>query len=60
MGMVALEKVETPEEEAQLRSYLEGHVQHTGSTVAQNVLDNWSTTLPQFVKVRRRARLGPG
>ena len=51
MGMVALEKIETEREEEEVRGYLQAHVDHTGSTVAQDVLDNWSTKVPQFVKV---------
>jgi glutamate synthase domain-containing protein 3 len=31
---------------------IELHLQHTGSTVAANVLENWETIVPeQFVKV---------
>ena len=51
MEMVALEKVETPDDEAELRGYLEEHVAHTGSTVAERILADWSTARDQFVKV---------
>ena len=34
-----------------LRRLIEKHVQYTGSSVAQNILDNWNDRLPKFVKV---------
>lgn len=51
MGMVALEKVETPEDMEALRGFIEEHKKHTGSTVAQALLDDFGTTVTQFVKV---------
>lgn len=51
MGMVALEKVETPEDMETLRGFIEEHKKHTGSTVAQALLDDFGTTVTQFVKV---------
>lgn len=41
-----------PEEEAELRGYIEEHVACTGSTVGQRVLDDWANSLPKFVKVQ--------
>ena len=35
----------------ELQGLIEEHAERTGSTVAAEVLDNWSTTLGQFVKV---------
>ena len=51
MEMVELEKVEDAEDIAELQGLIEEHARRTGSTVASEVLDNWSTTLGQFVKV---------
>jgi glutamate synthase domain-containing protein 3 len=51
MGMVELEKVENGEEIAELRALIEKHQQHTGSTVAADMLARWDEVLPQFVKV---------
>ena len=51
MEMVELEKVEDVEDIAELQGLIEEHARRTGSTVATEVLDNWSTTLGQFVKV---------
>ena len=34
-----------------LRQLVENHANHTGSTRAREVLDNWETYLPKFVKV---------
>ncbi|MCA9229149.1 MAG: glutamate synthase subunit alpha [Planctomycetales bacterium] len=50
-GMVGLEKVETDEEIAELKQLIELHQNYTGSSVAEQVLDRWDETLPQFVKV---------
>ena len=51
MEMVELESVEDAEDIAELQGLIEEHAERTGSTVAAEVLDNWSTTLGQFVKV---------
>ena len=51
MEMVELEKVEDAEDIAELKGLIEEHAERTGSTVAAEVLENWSTTLGQFVKV---------
>ena len=34
-----------------LREYIENHLRHTGSVRARNILENWTSTLPKFVKV---------
>ncbi|VAW74992.1 Glutamate synthase [NADPH] large chain [hydrothermal vent metagenome] len=34
-----------------LRHLIEKHLQYTNSSVAKNILDNWNTMLPKFVKV---------
>jgi len=51
MEMVALEQVESAEEEAELRSYVTDHHAKTGSAVAASVLEQWETSRGAFVKV---------
>jgi len=51
LGMVELEKVESPEDSAELRDLIEWHQQYTGSTVAERLLGNWQASVDQFVKV---------
>tara|TARA_B100001971_G_C17764437_1_gene321791 strand:- start:330 stop:548 length:219 start_codon:yes stop_codon:yes gene_type:complete len=51
MEMVELEKVEEAEDIAELQALIEEHAERTGSTVGREVLDNWCSTLGQFVKV---------
>ena len=50
-GMVELEKVEHEHDIDELRGLIQLHLEHTESTVAQHILDNWASSLPQFVKV---------
>ena len=61
-GMVDLERVETDDDERELRSLVEAHFRQTRSERAEEVLDKWATTLPRFVKVfpkeYKRALLG--
>jgi glutamate synthase domain-containing protein 3 len=49
--MVDLESVWTEEDKDVLRSMLEKHLQYTQSTRAKDILDNWESRLPLFVKV---------
>jgi glutamate synthase domain-containing protein 3 len=51
LGMVELEKVEHEHDVDELRSLIQLHYDHTGSTVAENILNNWYSALEQFVKV---------
>jgi glutamate synthase (NADPH/NADH) large chain len=51
LGLVELEKVETPEDVAELHGLIGRHCEYTGSTVAAEVLAHWDDRLPQFVKV---------
>jgi len=51
MEMVALEAVDTQEEAAALRSYLEAHHTKTGSAVAAKLLGSFDASLSDFVKV---------
>jgi glutamate synthase (NADPH/NADH) large chain len=51
LGTVELEKVDSPDAIGELREMVESHHKFTGSTVADQILKNWSEVLPQFVKV---------
>ncbi len=51
LATVELEKIESSEEEAEVKDLIERHVQFTGSTVGSQVLENWSEFLSQCVKV---------
>ena len=50
-GTVELEAVDDADDIGELRQLLERHLEYTGSTVAERVLDNWDHSLSQFVKV---------
>ena len=49
--MVNLYPVEEAEDLAEMRQMVEEHYQHTHSTRAKQVLDNWDRSVAQFVKV---------
>jgi glutamate synthase domain-containing protein 3 len=49
--MVSLEAVASEEDVALLRGMVERHLEWTGSTVAERVLNNWDELRPRFVKV---------
>jgi len=49
--MVELERLENPEEIAEVKDLVERHAALTGSTRARAVLDAWETSVTQFVKV---------
>jgi len=49
--MVDIEKIADPAEAEEVRSMIEHHKLHTGSTLAAAILDKWSETLPQFARV---------
>ena len=51
LGMVVLEKLETPEDIAELKGLIEKHQRLTGSSAASRILDSWDVSLPKFVKV---------
>ncbi len=51
LATVELEKIETAEEEDEVKEMIQRHGQFTGSTVAAKALDNWSDFLSQCVKV---------
>jgi glutamate synthase (NADPH/NADH) large chain len=48
---IALEKIETPAEAAEVRALIERHVDHTGSARGKEVLAAWEQFQPKFVKV---------
>ncbi|MCG3174310.1 MAG: Ferredoxin-dependent glutamate synthase 1 [Myxococcota bacterium] len=51
LDTVDLETVWTRQDQETLRRMLENHHQFTGSKRAANILNNWETHLPRFVKV---------
>ncbi|MFO1062465.1 MAG: glutamate synthase large subunit [Pirellulales bacterium] len=51
LGTVELEKIETGEEEQEVKALIERHFETTGSTVARRVLDNWSQFVTDCIKV---------
>ena len=51
LELVALEKVEDPDDIAEVRELIEKHQQFTGSPVAESVLADWDNFLSQLVKV---------
>jgi glutamate synthase domain-containing protein 3 len=51
MGLVGLETIDTDEEKEEVYGYIQEHVEATGSTVGQGMLDNWDTRVSEFVKV---------
>jgi len=63
LGMVDLEKVDAPEDAAELHHYLQQHFLHTQSSVAENLLSSWPHSALHFVKVnalRVQARAAGG
>jgi len=54
MGMVDLFSVERGEDIQELKQLIENHFELTESRVAQRVLENWNSVLPQFIKVYPR------
>jgi glutamate synthase domain-containing protein 3 len=51
MEMVELETMEADEDIAELHRLVSNHLQYTGSTVAEKLLENWQQSLSEFVKV---------
>jgi len=50
-GTVVLERIESPDEEGEVRDLISRHQQYTGSAPAAEALSDWSTFLSQCVKV---------
>ncbi|WP_119396396.1 glutamate synthase large subunit [Salinibius halmophilus] len=51
MEMVQLEKVEAPEDVADLQALITEHKEKTGSDVAEALLADWDASLAKFIKV---------
>jgi glutamate synthase (NADPH/NADH) large chain len=51
LAMVELEPVTEPSDVAELKTLIEEHRRHTGSTVAERILKDWSAQLASFRKV---------
>jgi glutamate synthase (NADPH/NADH) large chain len=51
LATVGLEKIDSPEEEALVKSLIQKHHDHTGSVVAEKVLADWDGFLSKCVKV---------
>lgn len=51
MGLVGLDTIELPEESQEVFGYIQEHVEATGSSVGQKLLDNWDEESAKFVKV---------
>jgi glutamate synthase (NADPH/NADH) large chain len=51
LGMVELEELEQEKDLSEVRSLIELHHKHTGSTVAEHVLGEWPAIAEKFVKV---------
>ena len=49
--MVDLDPLEDADEIAEVRGLIEEHLRHTNSDVAKGVLDDWTRSVAQFVKV---------
>ncbi len=49
--MVALEKLQSPEEISDVRAMIERHVKFTGSKRGEQILKLWNEMVPKFVKV---------
>lgn len=50
-GMVELSQVKDGEDRDFIEEYLKKHLEHTESTVAKNILDNFDSHIKKFVKV---------
>jgi len=53
-GLVDLEPLVEPDDVAEARSLIEKHLEYTGSSVAERLLDNWEATRESFIKVMPR------
>lgn len=51
LGMVDLELMTDPKDQAELRMMIEKHVQYTGSRRGRSILEDWESALAHFVKV---------
>jgi glutamate synthase domain-containing protein 3 len=51
MGLVGLETIDTEAEKEEVFGYIQEHVAATGSSVGQEMLENWDEKRKEFVKV---------
>ncbi len=51
LDLVELEQVDSAEEAAELKTYIENHQQFTGSKIAEEILSDWDNNIGNFVKV---------
>jgi glutamate synthase domain-containing protein 2/glutamate synthase domain-containing protein 3 len=51
MGLVGLETIDTEDEKEEVFGYIQEHVEVTGSSVGQKMLENWDEHCKHFVKV---------
>jgi glutamate synthase (ferredoxin) len=51
LQMVDLDRLEDPQEIAELKAMIENHATQTGSARARAVLEDWDASVPQFIKV---------
>jgi glutamate synthase (NADPH/NADH) large chain len=51
MELVELEQLDNPEDEVECLNMIKQHREHTGSPVAEKLIDNWARVRNQFVKV---------
>lgn len=54
MGMIDLEKLEDPEEIAEIKGMIQRHREYTESPVAKKVLENWEESVRKFIKIMPR------
>ncbi|MCF6309568.1 MAG: glutamate synthase large subunit [Sulfurimonas sp.] len=50
-GMVDLDKIETIEDENEVKSMIENYIKYTSSKEASEILDNWEINKNKFIKV---------
>jgi len=51
MGLVGLDTIDTEEEKQAVYDYIKEHVDYTGSTVGEGMLEDWDARVKKFVKV---------
>jgi glutamate synthase domain-containing protein 3 len=51
MEMIALEDLQDEQDIDELRITIANHLEYTGSAVAERILNNWTASIDQFVKV---------
>jgi len=50
-GMVDLDKIETVEDENEVKGMIENYIKYTSSKEASEILNNWKTNKDKFIKV---------